>query len=327
MKLRNAFVLAVVYSASVHALAQSTHAASPVGVNTYDPSKGPLPPERRFVMTREGADEARYNMQNPASAALAQVATPPARRSYALPERAPRTVVAAPDWFVRLPDDTEEMMFAVGTAVSSDEQMAYDKARMHAERKLVESMLARIATQTRFYRADNTGAAGERFQQVTRKNARGELVGAQRVDSQVTHDGQNYKVYVLLRLPLGNANSLQTQRAQARADRETELRAQAAERDMDVQDAQEDRRQQTAESQLRQRLAPLPVPAPAPAAAQPVAPAPAPAAPGVVVTPLASPAANSTNLQLLDVDNEEYKRRRDEALQKPGAVVGRITVQ
>lgn len=39
-----------------------------------------------------------------------------------------------------------------------------------------------------------------------------------------------------------------------------------------------------------------------------------------VVTPVSS-------MQLLDVDNEEYKRRRDEALQKPGAVVGQITVR
>ena len=320
MKLRNAFVLAVVYSASMCALAQSTHGPSPAGSNTYDPSKGPLSLERRFVMTREGFDEARYNAQNPTTVVSNTVA-PPVRRSYALPERAPRTVVAAPEWFVRLPDDTEEMMFAVGTATSSDEQMAYDKARMHAERKLVESTSARIATQTRFYRADNTGTTSERFQQITRKNARGDLIGAQRVDSQVTHDGQNYKVYVLLRLPLGEANSLQTQRARARADRETELRARAAERDMEGQDAQEERRQQTAESQLRQRLAPLPVPAPA--AAQP----PAPAASGVVVTPLSAPAANGSNLQLLDVDNEEYKRRRDEALQKPGAVVGQTVLR
>ena len=32
-------------------------------------------------------------------------------------------------------------------------------------------------------------------------------------------------------------------------------------------------------------------------------------------------------IQLMQVDNEEYKRKRDEALQKPGAVVGQITLQ
>lgn len=32
-----------------------------------------------------------------------------------------------------------------------------------------------------------------------------------------------------------------------------------------------------------------------------------------------------SELQLLDVDNTEYKARRDEALKKPGAVVGHVT--
>jgi hypothetical protein len=33
------------------------------------------------------------------------------------------------------------------------------------------------------------------------------------------------------------------------------------------------------------------------------------------------------DLQLVDVDNKEYKAKRDEALQKPGAVVGHATLQ
>jgi hypothetical protein len=37
--------------------------------------------------------------------------------------------------------------------------------------------------------------------------------------------------------------------------------------------------------------------------------------------------APQSSLKLLDVDNEEYKRRRDEALQKPNAVIGQITVR
>jgi hypothetical protein len=37
--------------------------------------------------------------------------------------------------------------------------------------------------------------------------------------------------------------------------------------------------------------------------------------------------APQSSLKLLDVDNEEYKRRRDETLQKPNAVIGQITVR
>ena len=116
---------------------------------------------------------------------------------YAMPAQPQRVIPRAPEWFVRLPEDTAEMTFAAGTAVSTDEQMAYDKARMAAERKLVEQMYARITTQTNNFRSDRGQALVENFQQVTRKNANGELSGAQRVDSQATHDGQYYKVYVL----------------------------------------------------------------------------------------------------------------------------------
>jgi hypothetical protein len=36
---------------------------------------------------------------------------------------------------------------------------------------------------------------------------------------------------------------------------------------------------------------------------------------------------STKNIGLVQVENEEYKRRRAEALQKPGAVVGQYTVR
>lgn len=51
------------------------------------------------------------------------------------------------------------------------------------------------------------------------------------------------------------------------------------------------------------------------------------AKPAAVATPVADASSARTELKLLEVDNEEYKRRRDEALQKPGAVVGQMTLQ
>jgi hypothetical protein len=218
-----------------------------------------------------------------------------------MPARAVRIVVTAPSWFVNLPSDTAEMTFSAGTATSSDEQMAYDKARMAAERKLVEQMYSRISTQTNSFRADRGQSMIENFQQVTRKNARGELIGAQRVDSQTTHDGQFYKVYVLLRLSVGDANAMQSRRDQQRLQRETELRSRAAERNMDANDAADIRQQQETDRALERSLNPA--------------------------APTSDSSTSQNDLKLLDVDNAEYKRRRDEALQKPGAVIGQITVR
>ena len=223
--------------------------------------------------------------------------------AYAMPARQARQVPQAPEWYVRMPEDTAEMTFAVGTATSTDEQMAYDKARMAAERKLVEQMYARITTQTNSFKADRGSATIENYQQVTRKNARGELSGAQRVDSQVTHDGQYYKVYVLLRLPTGANNTMQTRRDQSRLQREGEIRGRAAERDMDANEARDSKREQDADSALERRFTPQSRVAP-------------------VIVP-----TTSGEVKLLDVDNAEYKQRRDEALTKPNAVVGQTTLR
>jgi hypothetical protein len=226
---------------------------------------------------------------------------------YAMPARQARVVPQAPEWYVRMPEDTPEMTFAVGTATSTDEQMAYDKARMAAERKLVEQMYARITTQTNSFKADRGSATIENYQQVTRKNARGELSGAQRVDSQVTHDGQYYKVYVLLRLPTGANNTMQTRRDQARLQREAEIRGRAAERDMDANEARDDNREQENTRTLERRLAPQ-----------------------SQVTPVTVPETARTSqgeIKLLDVDNAEYRQKRAEALAKPNAVVGQTTLR
>ncbi len=225
----------------------------------------------------------------------------PSAHPYALPQAQARVVDPAPSWFTNLPPDTADMMFAAGVATSTDEQMAYDKARMSAERKLVETMYSRVQTQTKSYRADRGEAMIENFEQVTRKNARGELSGAQRVDSRATFDGRVYKVYVLVRLPLGANNTLQTKRDQARLQREADIRSRAAERDMDKNEAAERTEQRENDASLERSLAPQ-----------------------SKVAPVTVPTPEGT-IKLLEVDNAEYKQKRAEALEKPGAVVGQIT--
>ena len=231
------------------------------------------------------------------------VYTPPPH-PYAMPQAPVRVVDPAPAWFTNLPADTADMMFAVGAASSTDEQMAYDKARMTAERKLIETMYSRVQTQTKSYRADRGEAMIENFEQITRKNARGDLSGAQRVDSRATFDGRMYKVYVLVRLPMGSSNMLQSKRDQARLQREGDIRGRAAERDMDKNEAADAKREQNADQALERSLTPQ-----------------------SKVVPVVVPDAKINEIKLLDVDNEEYKRKRDEALAKPGAVIGQTVVR
>ena len=238
----------------------------------------------------------------PVQSAPVQTATP------AAPTVAPRPSTGAPEWFVRLPESTETMVYAAGTAVSSDEQMAYDKARMFAERKLVEQAHAVITTQTKNFRNDTGQDLQERFETVTRKNAQGQIVGVRQVDSQAHYDGRQYKVYVLIRLPIGEANTQQAAQQRAQSQREAEFRARRAEKEMDRNQGALQKQQEEHDARMREDLG-LQSLNPSETLVQPV------------------PAPTPQTIQLLDVNNEEYRQRRDAALQKPGAVIGHITIR
>lgn len=222
-----------------------------------------------------------------------------ASHPYALPAPAARVITPAPAWFVRLPEDTADMMFAAGTATSVDEQMAYTKARMFAEQKLVEQMTASVRSLVKSHRTDTGDALIERFENTVQKSSNGELIGAQRVDSQVTHDGRVYKVYVLIRYPLGENNILRREREAVKARKESELRAARAHQDLERNVKQEQEAQDRADQKLRDEVGPRPE----------------------------SVKTSEGELKLLDVDNAEYRQKREDALKKPGAVVGQVTVR
>jgi len=261
------------------------------------------------------AQKAEMPMAQPATQAYQAPVHP-----YAMSAQPQRVIVPAPEWFVRLPEDTADMMFAAGTATSVDEQMAYNKARMFAEQKLVETMTARVRGSTKSYRADSGDTLNERFEQTIQKTASGELIGAQRVDSRTTHDGRVYKVYVLIRYPLGENNILRKERDQSQARKESELRAARAHQDLERSQAEEAAQQERADRQLREQIGPRPEPV------KPVEVKPLEVKP-VEVKPVETVSTSQGDIRLLDVENEEYKRKRAEALAKPNAVIGQITLQ
>jgi len=229
------------------------------------------------------------------------------------PTTAPTPRTGAPEWFVRLPASSETQVYGAGTAVSTDEQMAYDKARLFAERKLVEQAHAVITTQTKNFRNDTGRDLQERFETITRKNAQGQIVGVQQVDSQAHFDGRQYKVYVLIRLPIGEANAQQAAQQRAQSQREAEFRARRAEQEMDQNQGALQKQREEQDARMREDLGPRSL-APGESLAPPEG-----------ATPI--PVQRIPSVQLLDVDNEEYRQRRDAALQKPGAVIGHITVR
>ena len=174
----------------------------------------------------------------------------------AIASNAIRSNTGAPDWFIKLPTSTEDMVFGAGTGSSVDEQMAYDKPRMFAERKLVEEAYAVISTQTKSYRNDSGDNLQARFETFTRKNAQGQIVGVEQVTSQSMFDGKKYKVYVLIQLPLGDNNIRQQAQIKAKNAKEAEYRARAAEKSMEANQAQLRTQDKQRDQELQRRIAP-----------------------------------------------------------------------
>ena len=246
-----------------------------------------------------------------ASIGAAQAQTQP--HPYAMNQAPVVAPASAPGWFTRLPEDTPDMIFSAAVGSSVDEQMAYDKARIQAERKLVEMMSSRVRSNVKSYRNDRGDNMQESTEIVVNKTADGELIGAQRVDSQATFDGRVYRVYVLLRYPLAQNNTLRREREGTQSKREADLRAARAQQDLERETQRQRDQAEAADRRLKEEIGPR-------------SDAPAPAA-----TPTTTPtqSVNTTEgpVKLLDVDNAEYRQKRAEALAKPGAVIGQTVVR
>jgi hypothetical protein len=168
-------------------------------------------------------------------------------------------------------------------------------------------MSSRVRSNVKSYRNDRGDNMQESTEIVVNKTADGELIGAQRVDSQATFDGRVYRVYVLLRYPLAQNNSLRKERESAQSKRESDLRAARAQQDLERETQRQRTDAEAADRRLREEIGPrsdTPVPA-------------------------SATTVNTTEgpVKLLDVDNAEYKQKRTEALAKPGAVIGQTVVR
>lgn len=201
-----------------------------------------------------------------ASAVLLSVVGTSVAGDYDMVKAAPAAQVELPTWFVKMPNDTPEMMFAAATASSPDMQMALDKARLQAERKLIELHGSKISSLTKSNRTDTGDTMVESTSVTIQKNANGELIGAQRVDSQVSFNGQKYVAFVLLRLPTPEFNVLLKQKVNVQTRKEAELRAARSQQELEKRRIEEQKAAEAADARLKAELGPKPEVSVAPAA-------------------------------------------------------------
>jgi hypothetical protein len=222
-----------------------------------------------------------------------------------------------PDWFLQPPENTAQHIFVVGEATGPFLGMTVQKATLDADAKLAFQMKSNVEAMIKSFKTDTGGKYGaESAEMLTRKVANATIIGHHKVDSQITQEGATFRVFVLMRYPLGDANQLLTAELASRAQRNQAVNGRRAMQEM--REANERARQAELDRESLDRGETVVQPQ---SRVEPVVVPEAPKAQEKVST------TSGTELKLLDVDNAEYRQKRAEALAKPNAVVGQITLR
>ena len=172
----------------------------------------------------------------------------------------PATVaVEKPDWILNVPE-SDKAIFAVGIGVSNNEQRSMDKAILNAERRLIEVVNSEIETATRSTSLETGEDVQETFESLTRKNAYGQLIGTMRVKTHQIVDGNRYRTYVMMALPMDENNPIRKQREarQTKLDAETRNRMTYDSLDKQLKERQE--RDRVEAERRQQNIRPLDAP-------------------------------------------------------------------
>ena len=195
----------------------------------------------------------------------------------------------APEWMSKLPK-AAGYVFENGTATSSDFGFADIKAKTIAYSKICTSAGGKVRSQVKMYKADNGDTGTEQSEMAIRSMcADVDITSVETVEMKHIADGNRIRTYVLVALPILGA-----------ANKDVKRSAKEAFKELD---------EITGNKPLSSDVDVTPV---APQRGQEIS--------------VVQPNGATSTLNLMPVENAEYKARREEALKKPGAVVGQVSV-
>jgi hypothetical protein len=274
---------------------------------------------------------------------------------------AKQAISEAPDWMSKLPKESG-VIYENGTAISSDFSMADLKAKTMAYVKICTGAGGKVRSQMKMYRADNDAASVEQSELTVRSLCPDvDISGVETVEMKHVAEGNRIRTYVLVALPLGSKNV-----ARSAKDIQNRSGDAFKELDGITKDTKEQNTSAVPAAPVATPIAPNKVeqlsktPAPILSAPTTLTPRAEPARVEQVMPPL-SPASNrpfvapatkpdgsllesvkaigndavivqgpngaDKQIGLLGSKNPEYVARRAEALQKPGAVIGQVSIE
>jgi len=250
-----------------------------------------------------------------------------------------QAVEKAPKWMFKLPQETG-VVYENGTAISSDFSMADQKAKAMAYTKICMAAGGKIRSQMKVYRADTDGASVEQSELTARSICPDiDISGVETVEMKHVAEGNRIRSYVLVALPIGSKNIVKsTKELQNRStDAFKELdnlsitpvspntnvvptpekvisRSNAIEKSSGSQINASQAENKSMANNAAEVKSDLNF----------VKPVKSLQEGEVVIKDIDGKDKTST---LLKTENSEYAIKRNEALKKPGAVIGQISVQ
>jgi hypothetical protein len=194
----------------------------------------------------------------------------------------------APTWMSKLPK-AAGYIFENGTATSPDFGFADIKAKTMAYAKICTAAGGKVRSQVKMFRSDSGDASTDQSEMALRSMCPDvDITGVETVEMKHVSEGNRIRTYVLVALPIGDKNVMKSAKDAA-------ARAPEAFRELDEVTKEQNRSPATDKKSE--------------------------------TISVVGPDGTAQNIGLVQVDNEEYKARRAEALKKPGAVIGQYTVQ
>ena len=159
-----------------------------------------------------------------------------------------------PGWYTEPPHDNDRLI-GVATATSPDLQTAVDKAKQDGRVEIARQLDVRIGgLSKRFVEETGLNADAEllgMFSQVSKSVVSDSLNGTRMSRQELDREGGTYRAYVMMEMPIGEANARFLEKIRAQERLHTRVRASDAfeELDREVQAYEEWKRKQAAGDQ------------------------------------------------------------------------------
>ncbi len=145
-----------------------------------------------------------------------------------------RSIDRAPKWMTELPK-SNNAVYANGTAVSQDFAMSDIKAKNIAYSHICMAAGGEVDKNSKVYINDTATASTENSEVAIRSVCRQvDITGVEVVDTLRVSENGRFRTYVLVALPVGDANSLQKRKDQLRASENSRVQSERAFKELDT---------------------------------------------------------------------------------------------